>query len=92
MCDICLLIHAFLVFRYGRVNYVLAKRIELLESVQRLQESLGGQGDVGATCETAAHFFLYHIVARWEKFLSVCKPKSSKAKVWYFLCGSFVVC
>ena len=30
--------------RYGRVNYVLAKRMELLEKVDKLQESLGVQG------------------------------------------------
>ena len=31
--------------RYGRVNYVLAKRMELLEKVDKLQESLGVQGN-----------------------------------------------
>uniref|UniRef100_A0A182NDY0 RNA helicase aquarius n=1 Tax=Anopheles dirus TaxID=7168 RepID=A0A182NDY0_9DIPT len=56
--------------RYGRVNYVLSKRIDLLGQVQRLQESLGVCGDVAYTCETAGHFYLYHVVARWEKFLS----------------------
>ncbi|XP_053671136.1 RNA helicase aquarius [Anopheles nili] len=56
--------------RYGRVNYVLSKRIDLLGQVQRLQESLGVTGDVAYTCETAGHFYLYHVVARWEKFLS----------------------
>ena len=39
--------------RYGRVNYVLAKRLELLEEVTRLQKSLGVPGDVAYTCETA---------------------------------------
>lgn len=39
--------------RYGRVNYVLAKRIDLLNQVQKLQESLGVIGDVSYTCETA---------------------------------------
>ncbi|XP_053682709.1 RNA helicase aquarius isoform X2 [Sabethes cyaneus] len=56
--------------RYGRVNYVLSKRIDLLEQVQRLQDSLGVAGDVAYTCETAGHFFLYQIIARWEKFLN----------------------
>ncbi|XP_035781501.1 RNA helicase aquarius-like [Anopheles albimanus] len=56
--------------RYGRVNYVLAKRIDLLGQVQQLQESLGVRGDVAYTCETAGHFYLYHVVARWEKFLA----------------------
>ena len=30
--------------RYGRVNYVLAKRMELLEKVDKLQASLSVQG------------------------------------------------
>lgn len=56
--------------RYGRVNYVLAKRISLLDEVRRLQESLRVAGDVSYTCETAGHFFLHHVLARWEKFAS----------------------
>lgn len=56
--------------RYGRVNYVLAKRIDLLNQVQKLQESLGVIGDVSYTCETAGYFYLYQVVSRWEKFLS----------------------
>lgn len=56
--------------RYGRVNYVLAKRIDLLDQVQKLQESLGVTGDVAYTCETAGYFYLYQVISRWEKFLS----------------------
>lgn len=56
--------------RYGRVNYVLAKRLELLDQVQKLQESLGVTGDVAYTCETAGHFFRLHILARWEEYLA----------------------
>lgn len=56
--------------RYGRVNYVLAKRIDLLNQVQKLQESLGVVGDVSYTCETAGYFYLYQVMSRWEKFLS----------------------
>ncbi|XP_067939363.1 RNA helicase aquarius-like [Watersipora subatra] len=54
--------------RYGRVNYVLAQRLELLEEVARLQASLGVEGDVSYTCETAAHFFLYQVLSRWERY------------------------
>ena len=50
-----------LLFRYGRVNYVLARRLELLNEVGRLQESLEVPGDVAYTCETAGHFFLYQV-------------------------------
>ncbi|XP_046401770.1 RNA helicase aquarius isoform X1 [Ischnura elegans] len=64
--------------RYGRVNYVLAKRLDLLTEVQRLQESLCVSGDVAYTCETAGHFFLYQVFARWERFLSRVRPASGK--------------
>ncbi|XP_030764098.1 RNA helicase aquarius [Sitophilus oryzae] len=64
--------------RYGRVNYVLAKRIDLLNEVQKLQESLKVEGDQAYTCETAGYFYLYQILSRWEHFLSVVKPKSGK--------------
>lgn len=64
--------------RYGRVNYVLAKRIALLNEVQRLQESLEVAGDVAYTCETAGHFFLYQILARWEKYINHVKSNCSK--------------
>lgn len=47
--------------RYGRVNYVLARRLELLREVGRLQESLDVPGDVSYTCETAGHFYLYQV-------------------------------
>ncbi|KAE8587504.1 hypothetical protein XENTR_v10021996 [Xenopus tropicalis] len=63
--------------RYGRVNYVLARRLELLKEVGRLQESLGVPGDVSYTCETAGHFFLYQVMSRWEAYLSKVKSKSN---------------
>lgn len=56
--------------RYGRVNYVLSQRLELLNKVHNLQDSLSVTGDVSYTCETAGHFYLYEVIARWEKFLS----------------------
>lgn len=64
--------------RYGRVNYVLAKRIELLQEVQKLQDSLEVEGDQAYTCETAGYFYLYQILSRWEHFLSIVKPKNNK--------------
>ncbi|XP_073465795.1 RNA helicase aquarius [Aquarana catesbeiana] len=64
--------------RYGRVNYVLSRRLELLKEVGRLQESLGVPGDVSYTCETAGHFFLYQIMSRWEAYQSKVKTKSTQ--------------
>ncbi|XP_055384835.1 RNA helicase aquarius [Condylostylus longicornis] len=72
--------------RYGRVNYVLAKRIELLRDVQKLQESLNLSGDSSYTCETAGYFFLYQIVSRWEKFLTKinsCKNSHTEWKTMF---------
>ncbi|KAJ8912549.1 hypothetical protein NQ315_006620 [Exocentrus adspersus] len=64
--------------RYGRVNYVLAKRLDLLMEVEKLQKSINVEGDVAYTCETAGYFYLYQILSRWEHFLSVVKPKSGR--------------
>ena len=64
--------------KYGRVNYVLAHRLELLEEVGRLQQSLDVLGDVTYTCETAGHFYLHQILARWESYhLKLAKLKAS---------------
>jgi len=56
--------------RYGRVNYILKKRLELLEQVERLQKSLNVPGDLSYSCETAQHFYLYNVLSRWEEYLS----------------------
>ena len=56
--------------RYGRVNYVLAKRIDLLNRVGVLAQSLDVKSDVGYTCETASYFYLYHVLSRWEQFIN----------------------
>lgn len=55
--------------KYGRVNYVLQKRIDLLEQVARLAETLELTSDVAYTCETAGYFYLYHVLSKWEAFL-----------------------
>lgn len=54
--------------RYGRVDYVLAKRIELLGEVARLAESLDVASDVASTCETSGYFYLNTVLAKWEAF------------------------
>ncbi|KAG7202604.1 hypothetical protein KM043_009794 [Ampulex compressa] len=66
--------------RYGRVNYVLAKRLDLLMEVQRLQESLNLKGDLAYTCETAGHFFTYLILTRWERFEARIKQRTGTKK------------
>ncbi|XP_073950458.1 RNA helicase aquarius-like [Choristoneura fumiferana] len=66
--------------RYGRVNYVLAKRLELLEVVGRLQQTLDSGGDdAGATCELAHHFHVYHVRPRWQAFTDACQRDKTKS-------------
>ena len=67
--------------RYGRVNYVLQTRILLLQEVQRLAKSLDLGIDAGHTCETAGYFFLYHVLSRWENFLSNLSSDSKSEDV-----------
>ena len=59
--------------KFGRVQYMLARRMQLLTVVERMAASIGVAGDVAYTCETAAHFFLHHVLARWQKFVKLCR-------------------
>ncbi|CAN0549881.1 unnamed protein product, partial [Ectocarpus sp. 12 AP-2014] len=54
--------------KFGRVNYTLKRRLELLAEVQRLAETIGVEGDVGYTGETAEYFQLFHVTSRIERF------------------------
>lgn len=54
--------------KQGRVNWSLARRLQLLSQVQRLSASIGIPGDVGNSCETAEYFQLEHVQSRIEKF------------------------
>ena len=59
--------------RFGRVNYMLARRMQLLSTVELIAKSIGMEADVGYTCETAGYFFIYHVLTRWEKFVKLCR-------------------
>eukprot|EP00456_Euglypha_rotunda_P060750 TRINITY_DN5083_c0_g1_i9.p1 TRINITY_DN5083_c0_g1~~TRINITY_DN5083_c0_g1_i9.p1 ORF type:complete len:280 (+),score=33.96 TRINITY_DN5083_c0_g1_i9:170-1009(+) len=54
--------------KFGRVNYMLERRLKLLEDVSELADSFDMADDVAYTCETAGHFFFSHVLSRWEKF------------------------
>eukprot|EP00931_Biecheleriopsis_adriatica_P007527 TRINITY_DN1087_c1_g1_i1.p1 TRINITY_DN1087_c1_g1~~TRINITY_DN1087_c1_g1_i1.p1 ORF type:complete len:1622 (+),score=458.96 TRINITY_DN1087_c1_g1_i1:58-4923(+) len=55
--------------KWGRVNHMLQRRIDLLAKVERLAEVFGISGeDAAYTCENAQHFFLHHVQYRWEEF------------------------
>lgn len=63
--------------RVGRVNAMLARRLELLAEVEKLARQFGVAEDVAYTCETAAHFWLLHVLSRWEKFLAQAQQKKT---------------
>ena len=45
--------------------------------VERMAKQLGVAGDVAYTCETAAHFWLLHVLARWEQFVAAAEASRS---------------
>ena len=66
--------------RAGRVNAMLARRLTLLAEVEKLARGFGVSEDVSYTCETAAHFWLLHILSRcvpWLGFGAHCGPFQS---------------
>ena len=64
--------------RYGRVNYVLSKRMELIDEVDRLQKSLDIESDTAYSCETAMNFYITHVVLSWETFQAKLKESDNK--------------
>ncbi|KAL6757285.1 hypothetical protein V8C86DRAFT_1695364 [Haematococcus lacustris] len=56
--------------RVGRVNAMLARRLELLASVERMARQFGVVEDISYTCETAGYFWLMHGLSRWERFVA----------------------
>ena len=67
--------------RQGRVNAMLTRRLELLTEVERLARTLGVPEDVAYTCETAAHFWLLHVLSRWEAFSAAVARSGEDAAV-----------
>eukprot|EP01124_Arcella_intermedia_P005338 TRINITY_DN13146_c0_g2_i2.p1 TRINITY_DN13146_c0_g2~~TRINITY_DN13146_c0_g2_i2.p1 ORF type:complete len:964 (-),score=302.60 TRINITY_DN13146_c0_g2_i2:20-2911(-) len=66
--------------KFGRVNYMLQLRLDLLSQVEKLAESIGISGDVAYTCETARNFWVYHIVSRIEEFEVRCERNLERVK------------
>jgi len=56
--------------KFGRVNYMLERRLHCLGEVSRLAVSLGLPDDSAYTCETASHFYLQYVLSRWEVFVA----------------------
>uniref|UniRef100_A0AC35GU44 Intron-binding protein aquarius n=1 Tax=Panagrolaimus sp. PS1159 TaxID=55785 RepID=A0AC35GU44_9BILA len=64
--------------RYGRVNYVLSHRLQLLKDVEKLRDILGeNAGDVGYSCETAGQFYRFVVCRLWNEF---CEEISNSSK------------
>ncbi|KAF7727161.1 hypothetical protein EC973_007936 [Apophysomyces ossiformis] len=59
--------------KYGRVASFLERRLELLQEVDRLAQSLGVPGAHSATCETAGYFYHYHVLTRWEPYIKLAE-------------------
>ncbi len=45
------------------------------------QASIGVEGDVGYTCETASYFFLYQVAPLWEKYYGQVKVMGDQVGV-----------
>lgn len=50
--------------RVGRVNAMLARRLELLAEVEKMAKLFEAPEDMAYTCETAGHFWLLHVLSR----------------------------
>eukprot|EP00392_Amoebophrya_sp_AT5.2_P000783 g784.t1 len=56
--------------KYGRIDFMLKRRLELLELMGKLARCLGQEeASASYTCETAKFFFLQHVQSAWERFL-----------------------
>ncbi len=57
--------------KFGRINFMLEKRLSLLASVVKLSTSLGLSEGHGSTCETAQHFWENQIAPIWENYQKI---------------------
>ena len=65
----------------GRVDAMLQRRLDLLGEVERLARIFEVATEAAQTCETAKHFWLLHVLSRWERFVSQCKADRTPALV-----------
>ena len=73
----------------GRVDFMLGQRLKQLAAVEHLGKSLGLADDVGYTCETAAHFNLFHIKSRWTAYVGELEEQPDKAVAELFPFSAF---
>jgi len=67
--------------RLGRVNAMLERRLRLLSEVARLSSSMGVTGDYASTCENCSHFWLLHVLSKWEQYEDRCKKDKSPSAI-----------
>ena len=65
----------------GRVDAMLQRRLDLLGEVERLARIFEVATEAAQTCETAKHFWLLHMLSRWERFVALCKADRTPALV-----------
>jgi intron-binding protein aquarius len=66
--------------RVGRTNAMLQRRLQLLAEVEKLAVLMKAPTDLAYSCETAAHFWLLHVLAPMEKFRYAASLQQRKAK------------
>lgn len=64
----------------GRVDYMLQRRLDRLQETAKLAKALD-LPDAEYTCETAAHFNLFHVQSRWNHYAAFIRnPKEAEDK------------
>ncbi|CAD7945428.1 unnamed protein product [Amoebophrya sp. A120] len=70
--------------KYGRIDFMLSRRMELLDLVGKLARSLGLDADhTSYSCETAKFFFLQHVQRAWELFVEKVQIAGKKGENLY---------
>lgn len=70
--------------KYGRVNHMLARRLELLERVDKLARSLDVVDDVAHGCEMAEQFYRAHVVPKVNQYKKKVKEPEFAGKTVRF--------
>ena len=65
--------------KFGRVNFMLKQRLELLEQVEAIAADVGLSLHSQLTCETADILFKSQILSRWQLFLSDGQTKNANS-------------
>jgi intron-binding protein aquarius len=79
--------------RAGRVNYMLKRRLELIEQAEQIAVDLGLPQGTKLTCETAEILYQSQIASRWKDFESKLNGANKSEKLEYPFCKlTFMKC